>query len=48
MDKISGGYEAEYDKRILQLHSIAENNIIYENLLSLYEPMVYNICLDLA
>ncbi len=41
MEKISGGLEAEFEKKILQLHLISENNILYENLLSLYEPIVY-------
>ncbi|KAL4444819.1 hypothetical protein ABPG74_016027 [Tetrahymena malaccensis] len=48
LDKIYGGLEAEYEKRLEYLHKIAEENIINgDNLIAQYKPWVDKIVKDI-
>lgn len=47
LDKVYGGLEAEYERKMDQLHNIVETSILNQNLLSNYAPIVLQIIQDL-
>lgn len=47
LDKIQGGFEAEFEKKIEYLHQISEKHLLQENLLSNYLPIVRKIANDM-
>lgn len=47
LDKIQGGLEAEFEKKIEFLHQISEKHLLQNNLLSLYVPWIQKIARDI-
>lgn len=47
LEKIHGGLEAEYEKKIEMLHQISEHHLFQKNLLGSYIPIIKKICQDI-
>ena len=47
LEKIHGGLEAEYEKKIELLHQISESQLFKKNLLGCYIPLIKKICQDI-
>lgn len=47
LEKIHGGLEAEYEKKIEMLHQISEQHLFQKNLLGSYIPIIKKICQDI-
>lgn len=47
LEKIHGGLEAEYEKKIEILHQISEHDLLKKNLLGSYIPFIKKICKDI-
>lgn len=47
LEKIHGGLEAEYEKKIELLHQISEHHLFNKNLLGCYIPLIKKICQDI-
>lgn len=47
LEKIHGGLEAEYEKKIEILHQISEKHLFNKNLLGCYIPLIKKICQDI-
>ena len=45
LNKISGGIETEFEKRVYKLHTISESHLLYnQNLFAHYLPIIQSIC----
>ena len=47
LEKIHGGFEAEYEKKLELLHQISEHHLFNKNLLGCYIPIIKKICQDI-
>ena len=47
LDKISGGMEADIERKIEQLHKISEKFVIQKNLLGQYVPLMKNLVMEI-
>jgi condensin complex subunit 1 len=47
LDKISGGVEADIERKIEQLHKIADRFIVHKNLLAQYVPLLKSFLLEI-